>query len=156
MPILARFLMLVACVPLLQPTGFCICKVGDRECIISHQEPVAAHNYSLTTSQKTGCCSHRHASDSADGATASESCPPARHPCPVPGDDHHLPGCPASVGVDQFKWVETAESLFQVLPLAEVTALVPVDATDFSAPCTTTSTKRHSPPIYLSHCSLVI
>lgn len=140
MPVLARLLMLVACVPLLQPTGFCACKLGGAA-------PTPPRQNTAATPPKAGCCSHRHAPECDDDSA----------PRPAPADDRHLPGCPASVGVDHFKWAEPTE------PVAA--APLPVESpAPYCLPVTTPAPARpvtsanwpSSPPIYLAHCTLVV
>jgi hypothetical protein len=154
--ILARFLMLVACVPLLQPTGFCVCKAGVPS-RTSPSQDATGQTDSRPALQKTGCCSQRNAQDCHTKSDATEFPVSAPHPCPAPADDDHLPGCPASVGVDRFKWVEPVQSFADALPPVEVTAFLPLEvaapAANLIPPSTNSSS---SPPLYLSHCSLVI
>lgn len=148
--------MLVACLPLLQPTGFCACKAAGSGCPSPHGVPVAAPTPCPVTAQKAACCSHRsiNAEDHKTARPVSDR--PA--PCPTPGDDHHMPGCPASVGVDSFKWVEPAQSFAQTLPLPDVGSFLPLEVV---LPVAVRSIPRvvqwpSSLPIYLFHCSLVI
>ncbi|MDB5309313.1 MAG: hypothetical protein JWO38_3515 [Gemmataceae bacterium] len=154
MSILARVLMLVACVPLLQPTGFCLCKAGERgHPSPSGQEPVEAGHTGPAVLNETGCCSHRHCT----GDAAARSGEPAPPPCPVPQDDSHTPGCPASAGVDRFKWVEPTASPVHLLPPVEVVRGLPLEVVLVSGPSITTSANWASaPPLYLAHCTLVI
>lgn len=149
--------MLVACVPLLQPTGYCVCKAGEWQRTSPHREPVAATSHGPATAQKSGCCSQRHTADEANKST-SVPVEPAPHPCPSPGDDHHMPGCPASAGVDRFKWVEPAQSFAQTLPPVEVGTFLPLEVLvpAASRPIPPAALWPSSPPIYLTHCSLVI
>lgn len=156
MAILARVLMLVACLPLLQPTGFCVCKAGwPGRTSSAHENTSRA--FTSQASVKSGCCSKRQSSD--DLACASTSLPePTPYPCPSPSDDDHLPGCPASVGVDRFKWVEPAPSFAQTLPPLDVGAFLPLVVVLPVAvhPNPPAANWPSSPPIYLSHCALVI
>ncbi|MFO0937560.1 MAG: hypothetical protein U0798_13700 [Gemmataceae bacterium] len=79
------------------------------------------------------------------------------HVPPAPVDDH-VPGCPASIGADQFKWVEPAGTFAQaVLPAAlvswqswEMDLLSVVRSIPSDAPPPSSS------PLYVMHCSLVI
>lgn len=145
MPILARLLMLVACVPFLQPTGFCACKLGGVTA-------AWLRGASAATPAKTSCCAQRHAPDD-EVACATER--PA--PCPAPADDRHLPGCPASVGVDRFKWVEAAAPVAVAQPPVEFADLprVPVP-TPVPARPVTSVTWPSSPPLFLAHCTFVV
>lgn len=157
MAILARVLMLVACVPLLQPTGFCVCKAGEGQRTSPHREPVADTTHGPPTAQKSGCCSQRCTANEANKSSSSPV-EPAPHPCPSPGDDQHMPGCPASVGVDRFKWVEPAQSFAQTLPLPDVGSFLPLEVVLPVAvrPIPPANNFPSSLPIYLSHCALVI
>lgn len=157
MAILARVLMLVACVPLLQPTGFCVCKAGEGQRTSPHREPVAVGSHVQATPKKAGCCSQRHSVDEVS-KTATTPADPAPQPCPSPGGDDHMPGCPASVGVDRFKWVEPAQSLAQTLPPLDVGTFLPLEVVQPVAvrPIPPAANLPLSLPIYLSHCALVI
>lgn len=156
MAILARVLMLVACVPLLQPTGFCVCKAAGPGRVSSPwQEPAEARTHSPTIPQKAGCCSHRNVN--AEDNKAAPAAPDRPAPCPTPGDDH-MPGCPASVGVDRIKWVEPAQSFAQTLPLLDVGSFLPLEVVlpVTVRPIPPAANCPSSLPIYLSHCALVI
>ena len=154
---LSRVLMLVACVPLLQPTGFCVCKAGEWQRASPHQEPIAVSSHVQVAAQKTGCCSQRCTTDEAT-ETATTPTEPVPHPCPSPGDDDHMPGCPASVGVDRFKWVEPAQSIAQTLPPLDVGTFLPLEVVQpvTVRPIPPAANLPLSLPIYLSHCALVI
>ena len=69
-----------------------------------------------------------------------------------------MPGCPASVGVDRFKWVEPAQSFAQTLPLHDVGSFLPLEVVLPVAvrPIPPATNGPSSLPIYLSHCALVI
>lgn len=156
MSILGRVLMLVACVPLLQPTGYCVCKAGGRDRASPRQEPTVAWTCSPTAQQKSGCCSQRHTQDAADNSVSSEADGQPQHPCPTPSDDH-LPGCPASPGVDRFKWVEPTSPITTALPPLELDAFLPIEVNGPTLPPIPTSTNPPALlPLYLTHCSLVI
>lgn len=154
MAILARVLMLVACVPLLQPPGFCVCKAAGSGRTSPSQKGSALANSSPAPTK--GCCSRRSPNDPVTSATTES---PAPTPCPAPADDdHHLPGCPASVGVDRFKWVEPAQSFSDSLPAVDPGSFLPLDvvlpvAVRLIPPALIS---RSLPPIYLTYCSLVI
>lgn len=153
--ILARVLMLVACVPLLQPPGFCVCKVGVSSRTSPYQD-VSGQTHRCPVPQKSGCCSQRNAHVTTGETFANLSFVPAPHPCPAPADDDHLPGCPASVGVDRFKWVEPAQSFADPLLPAEVAVFVSLEVAPLAPRPAAPSFNWPSPPLYLSHCSLVI
>ena len=152
MAILGRVLMLVACVPLLLPTGFCICKAGDTGCTQSHVE--AARAVTPTPSHKAEGCFHHHATPDNSPAELPGEQPP--QPAPAPHNDHS-PGCPAaSPGVERLQWSEpTPGATVALLPATfVVVALAP---TVVSRPTAPPGTPRPvSLPLYLSHCSLVI
>jgi hypothetical protein len=152
-----RVLMLVACVPLLQPTGFCVCKAGGRDRTLPRQVHIDAEATASSTVKKSGCCSQCHTPDAAKLLAASDLDGQPHRPCPAPDNDSHLPGCPASPGVDRFKWVEPIPQITSVLPPLDSAAFLPVEvkvSTLVSVPTSTFSPS--SPPLYLSHCSLVI
>jgi hypothetical protein len=133
--ILVRCLMLLACGPLLLPSGLCICQ-PDVGAATSTQspEPVAVKG-----------CSHGHCHKAV----------PAKPAPPQP--KKHKPGCPSELaGVDRSQWVEQSASVAAVPP--------PVSAIDSVAvPPPAVCASRHevshyvpSTPVYLSHCALVL
>lgn len=153
MAILARVLMLLACLPLLQPPGVCVCKTAGPDRTLPSPERTA-HAKSRPAPKK-GCCSRPD--DSAFAVQCGTPEPSASHPCPPPSDDHHLPGCPASAGVDRFKWVEPARTFAEALPPVEFYSFLPVQtAAAVSRPISPSVNRPPSSPLYLSQCSLVI
>ena len=152
--ILARVLMLMACVPLLQPAGFCICKLDCSSPTLPAQQCAEVQVRSLPSAQKSECCTLHCGTNGGNKSTAPEP----QRPYPSPTDDNHMPGCPASVGADQLKWAVPAETFAQTLPPAEIGALLPFElATPVNVRPTLSGThSTSSPPFYLSHCSLVI
>jgi len=139
--------MLVACGPLLQPTGLCVCKAdGPARPPVEHR-PVAAETHAPAVAKRAGCCSRCHAPAAAN--------PPS--PCPPADDGSHMPGCPASAGADALKWIEPATALVDLLPASDLISLPAVEVVAPVFRVTHSTTVRHpSPPLYLSHCSLVI
>lgn len=154
---LARFLMLVACVPLLQPPGLCTCEAGDSGTVTSHQEADAAEATvpSRSTSHETAHCSHRHAAQDTD--PSADAGPGRRHPTPARHDDHG-PGCPAATaGVERLPWSELAPDPTSALPPTTCTGVRLAPATTRCRPVISPATHYPSAlPFYLSHCSLVI
>lgn len=151
--ILARVLMLVACVPLLQPTGFCICKAGwpsrtaSPSAVVVDGSPVAQAN--------TLCCTKGRCAEPVNKPFPSRERPPS--PRPAPTDDQHMPGCPASTTADASKWVEPTQTPTNALPPLPVVAYLHVKvAATVSLLVPTFTNWPASPPLYLSHCSLVI
>ena len=140
--ILARVLMWMACLPLLQPTGLCICKGGGYTRAQPHQQADPDH----TTSADCSCRGCRIGRDHT---------PPAR--APARDDDSHIPGCPASPGVDRYKWADPTPSLHSPLPpVALVTVLPDLSAAKPIKFAACAVTWPSDPPLYLSHCTLVI
>lgn len=88
----ARVLVLLACVPMLQPAGVCAC--GALGVAPPRTPPVAASAVAPSPAHgcKT-CCGHKAG---APVLAAQPLAPPA-------GD--HLPACPASPGADAEKWI---------------------------------------------------
>ena len=159
MAVLVRVLMLVACVPLLFPTGFCVCKVSGSGGLspLSSLNPVEARPDSPPIPRKVGCCSRCAQSDDSSERTSSSrlvNLPPPASPPPV---EDHVPGCPASPGADSLKWVDPTSQVVAVLALPAV-VMFPVIEPAATAPLSSTPSNRwpSSPPLYLSHCSLVI
>jgi hypothetical protein len=152
--ILGRILTLLACVPMLLPSGFCACKAGDA----GGTPPPANASRAITPppSHKTEGCSHRHAVRDHNPAVAPGE-PPTR-PAPVPCEDHHSPGCPAaSPAVERIQWSETTPGTTTVLLLLPFVLAVLAPAANARPPVDRPfSNWPSSPPLYLSHCSLVI
>lgn len=153
MAILVRVLMLVACGPLLVPPGYCICKAGVTSCTPPLRESVEVRGTESISSHSTARCSHRH-----DAPKAAHDFTPPGEPTPPAPHDDHAPGCPAAtVGGERLQWVEpTADTTpvavraafvgFVLVP--EMGGCLPPDRHVVNRPC--------SPPLYLTHCSLVI
>lgn len=150
--------MLAACGPLLLPTGFCTCKAGaaDRVTHSGEKASTPAHT-EIASSHKTGCCSKHH---SAPGVAKSVPAPPdepRQAPGPIPHDDHS-PGCPAASPVaDRPHGSDPSPErtdIADAAPLAggrlapSTTARRATPVVGRNWPC--------SPPLYLSHCALVI
>lgn len=151
--ILGRVLMLVACVPLLLPPGYCMCKAGDTGCTPPLTK--AAGAITQPPSHKAEGCSHRHVAQNNSTAEAPGDQPSQEPAAPTPHD--HNPGCPAaSPAVERLQWSEpTPGATVALLPATFVViALAP---TVVSRPTDPPGTHRPvSLPLYLSHCSLVI
>lgn len=156
--ILARVLMLVASVPLLFPPGFCVCKAGGWGRIApTGQGLVAAKGQSTPGLSKTGCCGNRDCTGDHAGRPASQPDESKSRPGPAPRDDSHMPGCPAAAGADWFKLVEQVQTPVHPLPPVALVPFLPFAVVIVATPPITTFTNwPSSPPIYLSHCSLVI
>jgi hypothetical protein len=152
--ILARVLMLLACVPLLLPTGFCICEAAGRCCTQVECQRAESTREKADTPKKSGCRHHHH-HDDADSDT-----PPGdtHHHHHRPKDGQHDPGCPAaSADVDRSQATEPTLGVTDVVPPVFVVAYLPflphpAHARVRVAP----SGWPSAPPLYLSHCSLVI
>lgn len=137
-----RALMLLACVPLLQPPGFCVCRASER---VGTPSPVEIIEHA-------SCCHHKHCEESAPPQPR-----PADSDCPARHDDSHMPGCPASVGVDRFKWIEPTLNFDHALALAEPAAIEAVVAVPAShQQIDTPAFWPSAPPLYLSLCTFVI
>lgn len=153
--VLARILMLVACVPLLQPTGFCVCKARGFDRPSPVRESVEVQPQGHSAGKKTGCtCSE--CSPPGQGRITTTPAAPDLPVSPSPTDDH-LPGCPASPGADSLKWVDPTPQIVTVLALpAPVTLPTAEPALSVLPPASPAARWSSSPPLYLSHCSLVI
>lgn len=157
MAILARVLMLVASLPLLFPPGFCICKVGGGGVAPFGQAQVAGSQKIKPGLSKSGCCANRDCTGDHAGRPASQPGESKSRPAPAPRDDSHLPGCPAAAGADWFKVVEPVQTPVHTLPPVALVPFRLLAVVSVAAPPITTFTNwPSSPPIYLSHCSLVI
>ena len=144
MSTLARFLMLVACVPLLLPSLFCICKADVEK--RTSQDHVRVN--SVASTQTIDGCSHHR-------CMKPVSTDPHSAPIPL---EHHKPVCPfASAIVENLQWTESTVTEISELNVADF-AGVPLfsmtparHSVDF-----TVVNSQSSPPLYLSHCSFVI
>ena len=153
--ILGRLLMLLACVPLLLPPGFCVCKAGDAG---GTPLPYANASGAITPppSHDSERCSHPHASQ--DDSVAVAPGEPTTHPAPAPHEDHHSPGCPAaSPAVERPQWTEPTPGVTAALPLLPFIVAVFAPGANARPPAHQRSLNWPSSlPLYLSHCSLVI
>ncbi len=160
MTIFVRILMLLACGPLLQPPGFCVCKVEG----FGHPSAFVNDGFRLEASscprKSTSCCSHSESLSSGKSVSATNEQTGGHQPPwrPTPYDDHHLPGCPASPGVDRYKVSETGVSFAHLwLPVLGVVTLVEHRTAITVRPSYNPFRfASSSPPLYLSHCALVI
>ena len=158
MTVLARILMLVACGPLLQPTGFCVCKAGGfgGPSSVPAQGAVEVQSHDHAAGKKAGCtCSE--CSPIGKGRITTTPTAPTPPAGPTPVKDH-LPGCPASPGADSLKWVDPSPQLVTVLALPALDTLLTAEPALTVLPLAVPTSARwsSSPPLYLSHCSLVI
>ena len=133
--LLMRVLMLVACGPLLLPSGLCRCQPEVGLATSSQSpEPVAVK-----------VCAHGHCHEVA----------PVEQPPQQP--KKHKPGCPSELAsVDRSPWTEPTVNVAAVPPLVSV-----IDTVAALPPVAHSS--RHelppyvpSTPLYLAHCALVI
>lgn len=155
MTVLARILMLVACGPLLQPAGFCVCKARGFDGSSPVREMVEVHPHGHLAGKKAGCTCSECAPAGKERTTKTPAAPtPPASPSPT---DDHLPGCPASPGADSLKWVDPTPQLVTILALPAVVSLLPMEpALHVPLPPFPVAPWSSSPPLYLSHCSLVI
>lgn len=157
MAVVVRVLMLAACGPLLLPPGYCLCKAGVGSRGTARPQEPGSGPQSQPPATRSTCCSHRHPATAGgvDHRQTVTDTPLA--PGPTPHDDSHLPGCPASPGVDRYKWTEpTPPSAAVLSPPLTLPLDVPLEPAPHR-PLTAAETNRASaPPLYLSHCALVI
>lgn len=150
---LTQLLTLAACVPLLLPPGVCLCKAGDRP--RARAALAQARDAGPVALLDGPCC--KKCQCAAPAATPSSH--RGRHPTPrpAPTEDPHLPGCPASPAADASKWVEPTQTVANILPPLQIVAFLPVEVTVAARPPVPASANwPSSPPLYLSHCSLVV
>lgn len=134
--------MWMACLPLLQPTGLCICKGG----LLTRAQSLRLADADHTTAADCSCRGCRNGRDPA---------PPSR--TPAQDDDSHMPGCPASPGVDRYKWADPTPSLHSLLPPVALVSILPdLPAAKPISVAVRAVTWPSDPPLYLSHCTLVI
>jgi len=145
--IVVRFLMLLACVPLLAPPGLCACRAGERDHTQSHQEAAPA--------PERACCAHRHGPH--DREASARPCEPTPRPAPAPHDNDHCPGCPAvTAGVERLPWSEPTAGAIGVPAPAALAGVPFVPAPPARHVLRPIAPDPSDPPLYLSHCSLVI
>ena len=149
------FVLLLVLPTMLMPPGMCICRlfpVGRAPTPLAHeQRSVASHAAGHRPDCACEPCRSRAVlSDQGDDRPAQ---PPSRGPS-QPAD--HWPGCPAAVG---------AVPLNMVVPTATVTADLVATAAFFThvvesagspARVATTPSPATSPPLFISHCTLLI
>jgi hypothetical protein len=139
--------MILACGPLLLPTGVCVCHAAERggrpqaSAVDTPTNPPAV--------RKSRCCSKCVTApvDERPTAVAPEA--------PRPADDH-LPGCPASPAADSLKWVDPTPQLAAVLALPVAPLLTAEPLPTPVQPSPVSVRWPSSPPLYLMHCALVI
>lgn len=148
--IASRILMLAACLPLLQPSGFCICKAAVDTSLSTYRVEQSLAK-ETPKPRKSCCCKHLHDGDAL--APAIPTVPTS----PGPDDDSHSPGCPASSGIDRLNWVEPLAAFDSVASPIDVLSIVSIQTTS-TLPCTVDANGRWpaSPPLFLLNCSLVI
>lgn len=123
--------MLVACGPLLLPSGLCRCQPHAG---VVAPEPVAVK-----------ACSHGHCHKTA----------PAKPESPQP--TKHDPGCPTELAsVDRSQWTEPAVNVAAIPPLVSVLDSVATRQSVVRPSRHELPPYVPSTPVYLSHCSLVI
>lgn len=145
MAILVRVLTLLACGPLLVPPGICVCKAGEPACTDTH--PVSA-----SPPHSTHRCSHHTADPSPDSVPVD---PPGQDNAPAPHD--HAPGCPAALSVEQLQRVEATADAGLLPVFVEFVGVFVSPVTHERRPTDRSVAHCYSPPpLYLTHCSLVI
>ena len=155
--ILGRILMLVACVPLLLPTGICVCKAGVSGGVSARQAAFKGRAGGSVASPCNACCTTGRCPEHVGKAASSQAGRVSQSPRPVPTDDRHMPGCPASPTAEASKWVEPTPPLAAALPPHEAVAFLFIEVVFVAArQISNPANRSSSPPLYLSHCSLVI
>jgi hypothetical protein len=141
---LARFLTLLACVPLLWPTGICLYQVSIQ---VFEQSSSKLDS----DSEDLPCCSHCHAESKSTDIPGEDS-----NTHSTPKDNDHSPSCPCSPTVDRSKSIAT---VFDWIPY-ESTRTILIDLQDFKPSFSRQNNDSVSfasdPPIYLSHCLFLI
>ena len=147
MSILVRVLMLAACVPsLVLPPGVCPCRVGEW-CGAPHEHRDAA---------AVGHCSDHHGGDASDLAATDTSPDSHDHTGgPVPHDDRDCPCCRTADAIRDARVGPTTDPAGVSVPALAPTGFVPAPAYPRPLPLAAVI-RPSSPPLYLSHCSLVI
>lgn len=153
---------LLALLPMLMPPGMCVCQFLPAERAHASLAPVspALPPVPVHADARRDCscdsCRERAATNVRDEA-AGRRTPPAHDPPSRPGPVEHWPGCPAAIG---------AAPLTVALP--SVTIHIHVDApapfttpqvepvSTHDRPLTRVMSPHASPPLFLSHCALLI
>ena len=156
MDLLSRCLMLVACLPLLQPTGTCICRGGELRFSKTSAKTTACPHLQHVSSKI--CCRQCSKTEQVQHSTSNLQTTKSKDPTPNPTDEQHLPGCPASTGADGLKWIEptTMTAVFSSIPVIHAWIMV------LTIPSVTRSCQPHLliPPHRTPHglinCVLVI
>lgn len=150
---LVRVLMLVACVPMLLPPGICMCDAGALTCTDPHR---TADLSSASYSPASGRCCHCHTSAETepDLAAAEQS---AHDHLPAPHDDH-AQRCPAApVDIEKLQRAESTIDACQVAVLLACFEGILLPVTHVPRlPVCSVECREYSPPLYLTHCSLII
>lgn len=153
---------LLALFPMLMPPGMCICQFVPVENVpavpVSTSSPVTPVAGHAGARRDCSCesCRERRASEGRDEGDARRT-PPHDETPSQPGQGKHWPGCPAAVG---------AAPLTVVLPAVTVHADVDTAVSFTSSVAEPVGSIRHagewvspqakSPPLFLSHCALLI
>ena len=153
--LLVRVLMLVACVPLLLPTGFCSCKVDWLSLDLHCQEYIQKDEHQSLSGLKSSCCCGH--GDPTEEAQLSPVDKPA-DPIHTPLNDQQKPECPGCPGAFQTRIIESTVSVSHIFAAFEHYGSfthelsIPVPPRPLLNLFHTSSL----PPIYLTHCALVI
>lgn len=151
MRLLPRLAMLFACLPLLLPPGLCACGASEVQTTPTRANVVTEAPKETKAPKCCGCSRH----------TKNEA-PATQLVSPVPSEPEHAadhaPGCPATA--ERSNATERAEPVdhltavgFVVVP-AHRSALAQQAPSAFAGARSTAP--PHFPPLYLTHCALLI
>lgn len=154
--VLALLLMLP---PTLLPPGMCVCQfVPLGKASAARQSPSHARGVSAAhaATPRPDCSCDSCRSPSTERGAADDRPPPFSVESPAdPGPGKHWPGCPAAVGAAPLDVVVTA-----VTAPADLVVLVdlfwPAPGAAVSRTPVPMVTLRAIPPLYISHCALLI
>lgn len=143
-------------VPMLMPPGMCICQFAPTETPAAGTRAVAARTPAVGHSSNAGrncrCDSCREQAPAPDGQEPTPAGSPTH-----PGPGKHAPGCPALLGDTPTKMASPALALH--LDANPVPGFVSAVVEPNRARGRDRDAAGHadsSPPLFLSHCSLLI
>lgn len=144
------FVAFLAALPLLLPPGMCICRfVPCADCSVPHEEHVTNSSADELT-QCSKCSAHRAQPETSTGESATKNSPGHSH-------QDHAPWCTAITGDADRVATESVSVPTEYVTVLngyvanfEWATVVPSRSRDFVA------ASIPSPPLYVSHCALLI
>jgi hypothetical protein len=164
-PIMFRVLLtILAGLPMLMPPGMCICQFVPcgRASADETRLPVptdGAVTVAVDSGPSCGCGHRRSQSQQAKqkpGKPGGLENIPVDHSAPNPLPGQHAPGCPAALTAATEKVALPTSQLQTLLVLAlDFVGSAPVSS-EMDGPSERVTIRPHSPPLFLSYCTLLI